>query len=129
MSKPKKLGMPAAYTGGQSHSNSACVGRKSHGNCENQAGYRNKRDVWPVSTTGFRGAHFAVFPEKLIEPCVMAGCPESGIVLDPFMGSGTTGVVAKRLGREFIGIDLNSEYVEISANRIKMEGTNYAENR
>lgn len=118
-----------AYVGGQCHSNSACVERKSHGNCENQAGYRNKRDVWPVSTTGFRGAHFAVFPEKLIEPCVVAGCPESGIVLDPFMGSGTTGVVAKRLGREFIGIDLNSEYVEISANRIKMEGTNYAENR
>ena len=117
------------YVGGQSYSNSACVERQSHGNCENQAGYRNKRDVWPVSTTGFRGAHFAVFPEKLIEPCVVAGCPESGIVLDPFMGSGTTGVVAKRLGREFIGIDLNSEYVEISANRIKMEGTNYAENR
>jgi len=117
------------YVGGQSYSNSACVERKSHGNCENQAGYRNKRDVWPVSTTGFRGAHFAVFPEKLIEPCVVAGCPESGIVLDPFMGSGTTGVVAKRLGREFIGIDLNSEYVEISANRIKMEGTNYTENR
>lgn len=117
-----------AYTGGQSHSNSACVGRKSHGNCENQAGYRNKRDVWPVSTTGFHGAHFAVFPEKLIEPCVIAGCPESGIVLDPFMGSGTTGVVAKRLGREFIGIDLNPEYVKLSANRIKMEGTNYAEN-
>lgn len=117
------------YVGNQSYSNSACVERKSHGNCENQAGYRNKRDVWPVSTTGFRGAHFAVFPEKLIEPCVVAGCPESGIVLDPFMGSGTTGVVAKRLGREFIGIDLNSEYVEISANRIKMEGTNYAENR
>lgn len=118
-----------AYVGAQCYSNSACVERKSHGNCENQAGYRNKRDVWPVSTTGFRGAHFAVFPEKLIEPCVVAGCPESGIVLDPFMGSGTTGVVAKRLGREFIGIDLNSEYVEISANRIKMEGTNYAENR
>lgn len=117
------------YVGGQSYSNSACVERKSHGNCENQAGYRNKRDVWPVSTTGFRGAHFAVFPEKLIEPCVVAGCPESGIVLDPFMGSGTTGVVAKRLGREFIGIDLNSEYIEISANRIEMEGTNYAENR
>lgn len=117
------------YVGGQSYSNSACVERKSHGTCENQAGYRNKRDVWPVSTTGFRGAHFAVFPEKLIEPCIVAGCPESGIVLDPFMGSGTTGVVAKRLGREFIGIDLNSEYVEISANRIKMEGTNYAENR
>ena len=112
------------YVGGQSYSNSACVERKSHGNCENQAGYRNKRDVWPVSTTGFRGAHFAVFPEKLIEPCIVAGCPESGIVLDPFMGSGTTGVVAKRLGREFIGIDLNSEYVEISASRIKMEGTN-----
>ena len=118
-----------AYAGGQCYSNSAFVERKSHGNCENQAGYRNKRDVWPVSTTGFRGAHFAVFPEKLIEPCVVAGCPESGIVLDPFMGSGTTGVVAKRLGREFTGIDLNPEYVEISANRIKMEGTNYAENR
>lgn len=118
-----------AYTAGQSYSNNACVERKSHGNQENQLGYRNKRDVWHVSTTGFRGAHFAVFPEKLIEPCVVAGCPENGVVLDPFMGSGTTGVVAKRLGREFIGIDLNHEYVEISASRIKMEGTNYAENR
>lgn len=79
---------------------------------------RNKRDVWSVSTCGFKGAHFAVFPEKLVEPCILAGCPENGIVLDPFAGSGTTGVVAKRLGRKFIGIEINPEYQQIATKRI-----------
>lgn len=79
---------------------------------------RNKRDVWTVSTAGFRGAHFATFPEKLIEPCVLAGSPRGGVVLDPFMGSGTTGAVAKRLGRSFIGIEINQEYCEIARRRI-----------
>lgn len=79
---------------------------------------RNKRDVWTVSTSGFRGAHFAVFPEKLIEPCILAGSPLGGTVLDPFTGSGTTGVVAKRLRRDFIGCEINPDYAQMAADRI-----------
>lgn len=79
---------------------------------------RNKRDVWSVNTSAFRGAHFAVFPEKLIEPCILAGCPPGGTVIDPFTGSGTTGAVAKRLGRNFVGIEINPEYCEIAQKRI-----------
>ena len=79
---------------------------------------RNKRDVWSVSTHGFHGAHFAVFPEKLIEPCILAGCPQGGTVLDPFAGSGTTGVVSKRSGRCFIGCEINPDYAEMAATRI-----------
>lgn len=107
-----------AYTGGRSHDNSAQVERESHGNSENKTGRRNKRSVWSVSTNGFRGAHFAVFPEKLIEPCILAGCPEGGVVLDPFAGSGTTGVVAKRMGRGFVGCEINPSYVAMAAGRI-----------
>lgn len=79
---------------------------------------RNKRDVWTVSTSRFKGAHFATFPEKLITPCILAGCPEGGTVLDPFMGSGTTGAVAKRLRRGFCGIEINPEYYKMAAERI-----------
>lgn len=79
---------------------------------------RNKRDVWTVSTAGFKGAHFAVFPEKLIEPCVLAGCPIGGTILDPFCGSGTTGVVAAKNNRNFIGIELNPKYAELARKRI-----------
>lgn len=79
---------------------------------------RNKRSVWSVSTAGFRGAHFATFPEKLVEPCILAGCPEAGTVLDPFTGSGTTGVVAKRLGRNFVGCEINPEYWKMATDRI-----------
>lgn len=107
-----------AYTGGRSHDNSAQVERESHGNSKNKTGRRNKRSVWSVSTNGFRGAHFATFPEKLIEPCILAGCPEGGVVLDPFAGSGTTGVVAKRMGRSFMGCEINPSYVEMAARRI-----------
>lgn len=72
---------------------------------------RNKRDIWHISTNSYRmDGHFAMFPEKLVEPCILAGSPEGGIVLDPFFGSGTTGAVAKRLGRRFIGIDINPAY-------------------
>lgn len=85
--------------------------------------WRNKRDVWAVGTTGFKGDHFAVFPEKLIEPCILAGCPEGGIVLDPFTGSGTTGVVAMRLNRGFVGIEINTNYSKIAAERMNAIGT------
>jgi len=79
---------------------------------------RNKRAVWTIGTGRFTGNHFAVFPEKLIETPIQAGSPENGIVLDPFMGSGTTAVVAKRLNRRFIGIELNSEYIRMAKQRV-----------
>ena len=79
---------------------------------------RNKRDVWSTTTGSFRGAHFAVFPEVLIAPCILAGSPVGGTVLDPFAGSGTTGVAAKRLGRNFIGIEINPDYQQMAAARI-----------
>lgn len=80
---------------------------------------RNKRDVWNVSTCGYKGAHFATFPLKLIEPCILAGSHAEGIVLDPFCGSGTVGEAAKIHGRKFIGIEINPQYAEIAAERTK----------
>ena len=74
---------------------------------------RNKRSVWTVTTKPYEGAHFAVFPQDLIEPCIMAGAPVGGIVLDPFMGSGTTAQVAQNLGRQYIGCELNPAYMEL----------------
>ena len=82
--------------------------------------YRRKRDVWEVSTNNYKAdEHFAMFPEKLIEPCILAGSEKGCIVLDPFFGSGTTGAVAKRLGRSYIGIDLNPKFCEIARQRIE----------
>lgn len=82
---------------------------------------RNKRSVWTVSTQQFPDAHFATFPEKLIEPCILAGAPPQGVVLDPFMGAGTTALVAARLNRRFVGIELNPAYIEIARRRIEHE--------
>ena len=79
---------------------------------------RNKRDVWKINTVPFKGGHYAAYPPKLVETCLLAGCPEGGIVLDPFMGSGTTGMVAKQMRRHYIGIELNCEYVDIANKRI-----------
>jgi len=80
---------------------------------------RNKRSVWTVTTKPYSGAHFATFPPDLIEPCVLAGSPENGIVLDPFGGSGTTGGVAMKLNRKAILCELNPEYVGIMEQRIQ----------
>lgn len=80
---------------------------------------RNKRSVWTVTTRGFKGAHFATFPPKLIEPCILAGCPVGGIVLDPFGGSGTTAGVALAHGRGAILCELNPEYAELVPARIE----------
>jgi len=80
---------------------------------------RNKRSVWTVTTKPFKGAHFATFPTKLIEPCILAGAPAGGIVLDPFFGSGTTGQVAQALGRQFIGLELNDEYKPLQDERLR----------
>lgn len=85
------------------------------------ANTRNRRSVWTIATRPYSGAHFATFPPSLIEPCVKAGCPEGGTVLDPFGGSGTTGVVAQTWGRKFILCELNPEYAEMAKNRIQAE--------
>lgn len=84
---------------------------------EQAAGGRNKRSVWTIATVGFPDAHF-VFPPALVEPCILAGCPEGGVVLDPFSGAGTTAMVALRHGRRAIGLELNAEYVELARRRI-----------
>jgi site-specific DNA-methyltransferase (adenine-specific) len=84
----------------------------------NPAG-RNMRTTWSINTQSFKGNHFAVYPEKLAERMVLAGCPEGGVVIDPFVGAGTTCVAAKQTGRNFIGIELNPEYVEIAKNRVQ----------
>lgn len=81
---------------------------------------RNKRSVWTVTTKPYAGAHFATFPKDLIEPCIKSGCPADGLVLDPFMGAGTTAIVAKNLGRNYTGIELNPAYIELAKKR--MEG-------
>lgn len=79
---------------------------------------RNRRTVWSVPLGKFRQAHFAVFPPQLVEPCIKAGCPDGGIVLDPFFGAGTVGLVASELGRRYLGIELNPEYVQIAQARL-----------
>ncbi len=79
---------------------------------------RNKRDVWSVNVKPCSEAHFATYPFELIKPCILAGCPENGIVLDPFMGSGTTAIVARSLNRNYLGIELNPEYIKIAHRRL-----------
>ena len=83
--------------------------------------FRNKRSVWSINTAQSGEAHFAVFPEKIPELCIRAGTKEGDIVLDPFMGSGTTASVAKRLGRKWIGIEINEEYAEFINNKTSQE--------
>lgn len=82
-------------------------------------GLRRRRSVWIVANQPFPGAHCAVFPPSLVEPCILAGCPERGVVLDPFAGAGTTGVVAQRNGRKAQLIELNPDYAAIAEKRIK----------
>lgn len=79
---------------------------------------RNKRTVWNIPTGKYKGSHFAVFPEKLVETCMLAGSKEDDLILDPFCGSGTVGLVAKRLNRKFIGVDCNFDYCKLAKDRI-----------
>ena len=79
---------------------------------------RNRRSVWTIATKPFKEAHFATFPPEIPELCIKAGCPIGGVILDCFFGAGTTGMVAKRLGRDFIGIELNPKYCEMAERRI-----------
>ena len=94
---------------------------------EDVGGRRNIRDVWTVATRPFADAHFATFPPALIKPCILAGCPEGGVVLDPFFGAGTAGLVADRLGRDCIGIELNPEYAAMAERRIAADAGLFAE--
>lgn len=82
---------------------------------------RNRRTVWGIPLSKYRDAHFAVFPEKLVEICILAGCPEAGIVLDPFCGSGTVPLVAQKLGRRFLGIDINPKYCDMAQERLRQQ--------
>lgn len=93
--------------------------------CRSRADYyaadqmRHARDVWMINTKPYKGAHFATFPEELAQRCILAGCPKGGLVLDPFAGSGTTAVVAQRLNRQYVGIELNPAYVTLAQERIQ----------
>lgn len=80
--------------------------------------FRNRRDVWHINTVPYKGGHFAAFPPKLAETCILAGCPAGGVVIDPFFGSGTTGLAAKALNRRYIGIELNADYCALAGARI-----------
>lgn len=88
------------------------------GNVSKEYDKANKRSVWTVTTKPYAGAHFAVFPSDLIEPCILAGAPVGGIVLDPFMGSGTTAQVAQNLERQYLGCELNPEYEALQQSRL-----------
>ena len=88
---------------------------------------RNKRSVWEIATTPYGEAHFATFPPALIEPCILAGCPKGGTVLDPFLGAGTTALVADRLGRNCIGIELNPDYADMAKRRIEGDSPLFAD--
>ena len=91
-----------------------------------EGGMANKRSVWTVTTKPYAGAHFAVFPSDLIEPCIMAGAPVGGIVLDPFMGSGTTAQVAQNLGRQYLGCELNFDYKPLQQKRVAQQSLELA---
>lgn len=105
----------------QAGSDRAHGGRKSNGPMKafgDVVSGRNRRSVWTVNTKGYKEAHSAVYPPELITPCVLAGSAEGDTVLDPFSGSGTTGEVALQNGREYIGVELNPDYAELSERRI-----------
>ena len=89
--------------------------------------YHHVEDFWNINTHPFKGAHFAVFPEKLVEPMIKSSCPKDGVVLDPFCGSGTTCYVARKLLRNYIGIDLNPTYYEMARKRIASLGARLEE--
>lgn len=92
------------------------------GNIYTDSGTRNRRSVWSIAAKPFKGSHFAVMPEALVEPCVFAGSKEGDLVLDPFTGSGTVGVVALKHGRDFIGVEINPDYAAMAKARILDDG-------
>jgi DNA modification methylase len=109
--KGERGSQPYAAARGNDRANSGGYPRARDG--------RNKRSVWSVISSPFKGAHFATFPPDLIKPCILAGAPVGGVVLDPFNGAGTTGVVCLQTGRRYLGIELNPEYIALTQNRIE----------
>lgn len=98
------------------------TGQRIEGSTFGTFGRRNRRSVWTIPTMPYAGAHFATMPEALVEPCILAGCPMGGLVLDPFSGSGTVLAVAERLGRRGVGTDLNPAYHELAKVRTAQRG-------
>jgi site-specific DNA-methyltransferase (adenine-specific) len=134
--KNKRYHFATQYEPAVSKHPSGNTARRIHGDGENdrinthmgesipwaQSAKRIKRSVWQVNTRPFPGAHFAVYPPELIETPIRAGCPRRGIVLDPFLGSGTTAGVALQLGRRFVGIEINPRYIALARRRIAEVG-------
>lgn len=102
------------------------TGLQFHGSLEKSYEMANKRSVWSVNTKPYKGAHFAVFPEELIEPCILAGSRIGDVVLDPFMGSGTTAQVAQQLGRKYLGCELNLDYKTLQDKRVAQQSLELA---
>lgn len=123
--KPKQWKTPDGWdTGNGSHGAIHKSGRERGYKCtkeEQEFQGANKRSVWTVATKPFKEAHFATFPEELPYTCILAGCPEGGTVLDPYMGAGTTALVARKTGRNFIGFELNPDYLHIADSRLIKE--------
>ena len=109
----------SSFSGGKTAEHQA--GRSST-NVREEKVTRNRRSVWTVPTQPYKGAHFATFPEDLVKPCILAGCPEGGLVLDPFLGSGTVGRVSEDLGRRWFGIELNPDYAPLIDERLGQRG-------
>ena len=97
------------------------TGLSPHSGLSKSYDRKNKRSVWSVTNKPYKDAHFAVYPPDLIEPCILAGSKEGDIILDPFMGSGTTGMVAKKLGRHYIGCELHESYAELIDKRVPVD--------
>lgn len=114
------------YTQGKAFDNSAESTKETVGNKPNESNLRLRRTVWTIATKGFSEAHFATFPPELVRPCILAGCPAGGTVLDPFGGAGTTALVAERCGRNSIIIELNPDYADISRRRISEDSGLFA---
>lgn len=110
---------PAKYAGDDRGSRKdARRGQNRNAMCGKTGAFRNKRDVWSINTEPFKGAHFACFPTRLAQTCILAGCPADGLVLDPFMGAGTTALTALTLHRHYVGIELNPDYIALAQARI-----------
>ena len=113
-----KIGKPPRCFGSKQQEGTK---RGDIGNTFVDTGKRNRRSVWTVNTKGYHGAHFAVYPKELILPCVLSSCPVGGTIFDPFTGSGTTAIVALENDRNYIGTELNPDYIKIAEQRIKEE--------
>lgn len=109
------------FGGDKYGTNDDAIHRTKSGKDYVDSGTRNKRSVWTIATKGYRGAHFAVMPEALAEPPILASSRPGDLVLDPFMGSGTTAVMALHHGRDFVGCELNPEYVDLAQTRVRTQ--------